>query len=91
MSAVLNQVNKSLPKKAQLRVIDQGTNYDVPGRLKALARAIERGDYGRVTDVGIVLKSFQGCQSHMVCTRAGTGTPGDFLMMANHLQAKASQ
>lgn len=82
---------KEVPKRAQLRAIDKGTNYDVVGRLKAMARAIERGDYGRVTDVGIVVKGFVGMEEHMQVTHAGTGTKGDFILMAKYLEQKASR
>jgi hypothetical protein len=78
-------------RSAQIRAIDQGTNYDVIGRLKAMARAIERGDYGRVTDVGIVVKGFVGAEVHMQVTHAGTGTKGDFILMAKYLEQRASR
>jgi len=89
--AAVRQMPKSPPKKAKIRVINQGTAYDVPGRLKALARAIERGEYGRVTDVGIVVKSFRHTETHMVCKHVGTGTKGDLLMMTNHFYRKAGE
>lgn len=78
-------------RRAKIRVINQGTSYDVVGRLKALARAIERGDYGRVTDVGIVVKSFKGSETHLDIKHVGTGTPGDLTMMATYFQNKASR
>jgi hypothetical protein len=91
MNSAAKESPKSLLKKAKLRLIDQGTAYDVPGRLKSLARAIERGEYGRVTDVGIVVKSFRHSDTHMVCKHVGTGTKGDLLMMANHFYRKAGE
>jgi hypothetical protein len=81
----------SATKKAGIRAIDQGTAYDVPGGLKALARAIERGDYGRVTDIGIVVRSFKNRTLHMFPQHIGTGTSSDFMHMAEVLKSKASR
>jgi hypothetical protein len=44
-------------KSSRLRAIDKGTSYDVPGRMKRLARSIERGEFGEVTDVVCVVRS----------------------------------
>ena len=43
-------------KKSGIRAIDKGTNYDVPGKLRKLAREIEKGvhDEVRGTLVGII-------------------------------------
>lgn len=35
-------------KKSGIRAIDRGTRYDVSGKLRAMARAIEAGKYGDV-------------------------------------------
>jgi hypothetical protein len=40
-------------RKAKVRCIDQGTVYDVVGKLRKLTREIERGDYGPVRDLTI--------------------------------------
>lgn len=44
-------------KSSRLRVIDKGTHYDVPGRMKRLARLIEAGEFGEATDVVCVVRS----------------------------------
>lgn len=38
-------------KKSRIRAIDQGTRYDITGRLRSLARSIERGEHGTVRHV----------------------------------------
>lgn len=44
-------------KKAKLRVINQGTRYDVAGKLKHLARQIEHGEMGDVRDCVIAVRT----------------------------------
>lgn len=44
--------------KRSLRAIDEGTRYDISGNLRRLARAIERGDHGKVAHVVVGLKSW---------------------------------
>lgn len=43
-------------RKSKLRVININTRYDVTGNLRWLARAIDRGKYGNVTDAVIALR-----------------------------------
>jgi hypothetical protein len=43
-------------KKSRIRAIDKGTTYDVPGRMIRLARAIEHGNFGEVTDVICIVR-----------------------------------
>jgi hypothetical protein len=43
--------NAKVRRGSKIRAIDQGTLYDVPGKLRRLVREIEKGDLGRVTDV----------------------------------------
>lgn len=47
-------------KAGGLRAIDQGTIYDVPGKMKNLARSIERGEEGTITDAVIVIRNANG-------------------------------
>lgn len=47
-------------KKSGIRAIDRGTVYDVPGRLIRLARQIEKGEHGEVTDVIITYRAKKG-------------------------------
>lgn len=49
-----------MKKKASIRAIDQGTKYDVSGRLRLLARQIERGEYGVTKNAIVILHSFSG-------------------------------
>ena len=44
------------PVKPKLYSITSGTVYDIPGRLKRMARSIEAGDYGTVSDVVLILR-----------------------------------
>lgn len=48
-------------KRSGLRRIDQGTRYDITGRLRSLARRIENGEYGDVRGVVIGLNAREGC------------------------------
>lgn len=57
---------KEVPKRAQLRVIDKGTRYDVIGNLKRLEREIERGEYGQVRDVIVLFTKKENNRSHSV-------------------------
>ena len=52
-----NEVRKRLAvKKSGIRAIDKGTCYDVPGKLRKLAREIEKGKHGEVRGaiVGVI-------------------------------------
>ena len=49
---------KNTRKPSKLRAIDQGTRYDITGNLRRLTRAIERGDYGKVSHVMVGVKAF---------------------------------
>jgi len=46
-------------KKASIRAIDQGTLYDVTGKLRQLTREIERGERGKVRNVVIILEQIK--------------------------------
>lgn len=36
--------------------IQRGNYYDIPGRMKRMARSIEAGEYGNVTDALLILR-----------------------------------
>lgn len=42
-------------KHAKIRAIDQGTYYDIPGKLRKMAREIERGERGDIRDAVLLL------------------------------------
>jgi hypothetical protein len=47
-------------KKSNIRAIDQGTPYDVTGRMRRLVRDVEAGHYGEVTDAIVILRGKNG-------------------------------
>lgn len=47
-------------RKSRLRAIDQGTIYDVTGNMRRLARAIDRGDEGEITDAVVITRRSNG-------------------------------
>ena len=46
---------KLKPKISRLRVIDEGTTYDVSGRLRRLTREIESGELGEIRHCIVLL------------------------------------
>ncbi len=54
-------------KRSSIRAIDKGTLYDVPGKLRKMARAIERGEHGDVRNgIVILAKTNNQCDSFML-------------------------
>lgn len=53
--ASADKVNKS-----RIRAIDQGTVYDVTGKMREITRRIEQGKEGTITDVVIILRGSNG-------------------------------
>lgn len=49
--------------KAKLRVIDQGTRYDILGQLRLLERRIQRGELGRVSHIAVGIKHYDDAES----------------------------
>lgn len=49
-----------MKKRAAIRVIDQGGPYDITGNLRRIDRAIQRGDYGRVTNMVVAFSDSEG-------------------------------
>jgi hypothetical protein len=48
---------KSKPTARQkVQSIQQGSYYDIPGRIKRMGRSIESGEYGDVTDALVILR-----------------------------------
>jgi hypothetical protein len=58
-------------KRSGIRAVDQGTVYDVTGKMRWLTREIESGKQGHITDVLIV-------------TRASNGQIGSFAFGTSH-------
>ena len=64
---------KRKKKRGGLRAIDAGSRYDVPGQLRKLARQIERGEHGRVTDVAGAVRGIFPDGVYSFGFHAGTG------------------
>lgn len=47
-------------KRRSIRAIDQGTVYDIPGRLITVARDIHKATPARVTDATVILRREDG-------------------------------
>jgi hypothetical protein len=45
-------------KRSSIRAIDKGTLYDIPGRLRHYARAIESGEMGDVRNAVLIISAF---------------------------------
>lgn len=76
---------------SKVHSIDKGTSYDVAQGLHNLADAIEKGHFGRVTDVGLVMKSFNKDGLHINVKHVGMGGPGDLMLMAERFRQRAAQ
>jgi hypothetical protein len=69
-------------KTVKLRVIDQGTAYDVSGRMIRWARELRTGKLGRCTDVLIVARCMGKDGLAYEHFSNGTGTNEIYLAMA---------
>jgi hypothetical protein len=47
-------------RKHSIRCVDQGTVYDVTGKMRSLVRSIENGEEGTITDVVIIARRNNG-------------------------------
>jgi hypothetical protein len=56
----MKTANEKKVRSSRLRTVDQGTTYDVTGKLRWLARAIDRGDEGDITDAVVITRSANG-------------------------------
>lgn len=68
----MNLATKKQVRKSRIRAIDQGTLYDVTGKMKHLTRQIEQGKEGRVTDTVIIIRRDNGSIGSF---HFGTGNP----------------
>jgi len=67
--------------KLKLRAIDNGTRYDVSGKLKQLARQVERGEHGDVRDAVVVIREKTRTGGERIgAWHFGTGTIADALL-----------
>lgn len=71
-----------MKKMASIRVIDKGTCYDVPGKLRKLARQIERGEWGDATDVVFSLRYQRKGETRIQSFAAGKSNPETLYYMA---------
>ena len=47
-------------KRRNIRAIDEGTIYDVTGKMRAMVREMERGEEGTITDAVIIIRRNNG-------------------------------
>jgi hypothetical protein len=59
-SAHQAKLKAQLKSKHGIRAIDQGTPYDVTGKMRWLARRIDHGDEGDITDVIVITRNRNG-------------------------------
>lgn len=64
-----------MKKKTKLRAIDQGTVYDIPGKLINLARQVRSGELQGVSDVMVVAKTHEKDGYHYHVFGFGCGEP----------------
>jgi hypothetical protein len=74
---------KPAAKPGGLRAIDQGTGYDVSGRLRRRVREIESGKYGRITDSVLLLRSIKDGEVIFTEFCNGLGTQETYFYMAH--------
>jgi hypothetical protein len=72
---------KKMLRASRLRPIDRGTYYDIPGRMRMLLRQIERGEWGKVTDVSVVLRYIKDDGVRINSRHTGTGTTETYSYM----------
>lgn len=54
------KLKTALKAKRGIRAIDRGTIYDVSGQLRGLARDIDKGDEGAITDAVCIIRRENG-------------------------------
>lgn len=59
-SAQQENLKRKLKAKHGIRAIDQGPPYDLTGKMRWLARSIDRGDEGDITDVVVITRARNG-------------------------------
>jgi hypothetical protein len=79
-------------KKSGIRAIDKGTNYDVPGKLRKLAREIEKGVHDEVRGALVGITSQKDGKMHAnyiavgCCSIYELNTLADFLVKRTSIQ-----
>ena len=77
-SANPNESSKVKAKrKSKLRAIDQGTYRDLTGSLRRLTRQIDRGEFGKVRDVSVILSTENGGGVEVKGWHFGAGSRAD--------------
>lgn len=77
-------------KKTTLRAIDLRTCYDIPHKLRTLAREIEAGKHGRVTDVAVTARMEKDGVMCQMDKNYGTGDADVYLAMLVRAAARLS-
>lgn len=82
-----NWPEQKKPKRGGIRAIDQGTNYDVPGKLRRLVHQIEKGEHGIATDVVCAVR-YVGLNGKIGIRTMYTGknTTADLNLMVDYLK-----
>jgi hypothetical protein len=55
-----DKLKARLKAKRGIRAIDEGTPYDITGKMRWLARRIDHGDEGDITDVVVITRNRNG-------------------------------
>jgi len=77
-------------KKSGIRAIDKGTSYDVSGKLRKLAREIEKGDHDEVRGalVGIISQKDGKMRANYIS--CGRCSISELNMLADYLAKRTS-
>lgn len=78
------------PKRTNqsIRPINRGSVYDVAGKLRSLARAIDKGELGHVTDVICSVRAIKGPDVVSYHHNYGVSDVATWYFMASRLQKR---
>lgn len=82
--------NARLRRESKLRVINRGTLYDIPGKLRKLVHEIENGKHGEVTDIVLALRTVREKRTAIETMFTGTSQPEVLHYMACHLEKETN-
>ena len=71
---------------SRLRPLDKGTVYDAEGSITRHMRRIQRGEYGKVTDMVMAIRTEKGGKTHVRTVFCGSGSVETLHFMAARLQ-----
>jgi hypothetical protein len=73
-------------KRSGIRAINKGTSYDVPGKLRKLAREIEKGMHGEVRGAALAFLYAKDGKLKASCIFTGTCSTAELHMLACYLE-----